>query len=423
MTCTTERHEEARWNLATRIGFRFVFSYFLLPSLLDYGLRLIGLADEYYEMWDDLVYWVAEDILHIQGKVAVLNEGPGLGIGNTVQGWVAFLYYLVLAAVATVIWSVLDRQRLQYGRLHAWLRLLLRLRLASAMIIYGAIKTIPSQMIAPPPLGVLQQRIADIFPNHLLWWTVGASPPFESFSGLAELVGGLLLLLPWTTLLGALVCAADMLFVFMLNMCYDVPVKLYSLQLLAMALFLLAPDLRRLADVFLFNRRVEPARVPPLFARKWLDRVPHVLLLLFCLYSVPGHFKRSAERYRQWHPPRPPLFGLWSVDEFAMDGKEVPKLTDPDRWRWVQVAKPGGLSVERMNGSFELYALDLDPERKTLKLKAQDKPRAELVFRQPDPDVLILEGRLDGRPIRAKLRQSPVLAKRLHWTVRTSVTK
>lgn len=423
MTCMSERHEEARWNLATRIGFRFAFSFFVLPILLGYGLGLIGLADEYYEMWDDLVYWVAEDVLHIQGKVAILDDGPGIGAGNTVQGWVVFLYYLALAAVATVIWSVLDRQRVQYGRLHAWFRLLLRYTLAGTMISYGASKTIPSQMISPPPLGVLGQPIADMFPNHLLWWTVGASPPFESFSGLAELVGGLLLLLPRTTLLGALICAADMLFVFMLNMCYDVPVKLYSLELFVKSLLLLAPDLRRLADVFLFNRRVEPARIPPLFANKWLARVPHVLVLLLCLYSVPVHFKRSAERYRQWHPPRPPLFGLWSVDELAVDGREVPMFTDPDRWRWVQVAKPGGLSVQRMNGSWELYALDLDPERKILKLAVKDKPRAELVFRQPDPDVLILEGRLDGRRLRAKLRQSPALAKRLHWTVRTSVTK
>src|SRR5262249_11361005 len=151
-----------------------------------------------------------------------------------------------------------------------------------------------SQMSAPPPLGVLQRRLGDIFPNHLLWWTVGASPPFERATGLAELLGGALLLLPRTTLLGALISAANLLLVFLLNLCYDVPVKLPSLPLLAMAVILAAPDLRRLADVFLLNRRAEPSRVPPLFQRKGLDRVPHVLLFLFGLYAIQSGLELSA---------------------------------------------------------------------------------------------------------------------------------
>lgn len=42
--------------------------------------------------------------------------------------------------------------------------------------------------------------------------------------------------------------------VVVLNFSYDVPVKLYSSHLLALALFLAAPEFRRLANVFLFNR-------------------------------------------------------------------------------------------------------------------------------------------------------------------------
>jgi len=68
-----------------------------------------------------------------------------------------------------------------------------------------------------------------------------------------------------------LLCAANALTIFLLNMSYDVSVKLPSLNLLVMAVILIAPDLRRLAGVFLFNRRVELARATPLFAHKWLE--------------------------------------------------------------------------------------------------------------------------------------------------------
>jgi len=55
-----------------------------------------------------------------------------------------------------------------------------------------------------------------------------------------------------------------------INFSYDVPVKLYSSHLLLLAVFLILPDLRRLASLLVLNRPTEPARIEPLFQRKWL---------------------------------------------------------------------------------------------------------------------------------------------------------
>jgi hypothetical protein len=100
----------------------------------------------------------------------------------------------------------------------------------------------------------------------LLWTFMGASIPYVIFTGAAEMLGGLLLAARRTTLLGALVCIGVLSNVVMLNFSYDVPVKLYSSHLLLMAVFLAAPDLRRLASLFVWNRRVPPAEQRPLFA-------------------------------------------------------------------------------------------------------------------------------------------------------------
>lgn len=398
----SEKQEEpVRWSLATRIAFRFAFSYFVLYFLLPLlAMCSDFLREKYFDAMDAVVVWADEAFVHAPYGLAF----DARGVSNDPYGWVLFLCYVTLAGVATLVWSVLDRRRVQYARLHPWLRLALRYILAGAMIRYGAIKVIPSQMIAPPPLGVMQQRIGDILSNHLLWWTVGASPSFETATGLAELLGGALLLLPRTTLLGALISAANMLLVFLLNMCYDVPVKLHSLHLMVMAVILVAPDLRRLADVFLFNRRAEPSRVPPLFRNRWLDRVPHVLLFLFGLYSIRSGLELGAERYKMMHPPRPPLYGLWSVEGFSRDGKDVPLYTEPDRWRLVLIQRPGSLGVEQMAGAWKSYELGLDMEKKTMKLGP-----STLSFQQPEKDVLILDGQLEGRRLRAKLRKVPLI--------------
>jgi hypothetical protein len=114
-------------------------------------------------------------------------------------------------------------------------------------------KAVPLQMPFPF-LTRLVEAYGNFSPMGNLWAFVGASRPYESFVGCAEMLGGLLLIVPRTTILGALVSLADLTQVFVLNMTYDVPVKLLSFHLLLMALFLLAPDLRRLCGFFFLSQ-------------------------------------------------------------------------------------------------------------------------------------------------------------------------
>src|SRR5205823_3627054 len=103
--------------------------------------------------------------------------------------------------------------------------------------------------------------------------SIGASMPYQIFTGIVELVGGLLLLAPQTTLLGAMICLASMLQVFILNMTYDVGVKILSLQLALASLVLMAPDFVRLANLFVFNRAADPPDEPELFRTKRANRI------------------------------------------------------------------------------------------------------------------------------------------------------
>lgn len=425
-----------RWNLLQRVAFRFFFSYFalyfamMLPLWrLPFGERVL---EKYVALWLAIVTWVAKSVLQVPYDIYLI-EGGG-GISNTPYGSILFLCYVALAAVATVIWSVLDRRRPHYRLLHQWFRLALRYTLSLIMISYGTLKVIPTQMISPLPLGVLAQRVGDLTRMRLLWIFMGASPTFESFTGMAELGGAVLLLFPRTTFLGALVCAGNLLTVFTLNMCYDVHVKLHAFHLLFMAVLLAAPGLPRLAAVLLGNGRVEPAEPPPpLFANKWLNRAPHVLLCLFGCYLLVMGFDRAWTRYQESHPPRPPLYGVWRVEEMVVDGQEVP-YTEAGRWRFAYFQNPGGLSIEPMLGARLLYELDLGLESKTMKLarlelddqgqpvtdaqgeaKKAEAGRAVLTFTEPDEDVLVLDGQLDGRPVRVKLHKMALIRRAFRW--------
>src|SRR5262249_1942181 len=156
---------------------------------------------------------------------------------------------------------------------------------------------------------------------------MGASVGYNVFCGGGEMLGGLLLTARRTTLLGALVCVGVLGNVVMLNFCYDVPVKLFSTHLLAMAVFLILPDLGRLANLFVFNRPVEPADVRPLFVRPWLNRATLIFRTLLVLAWTGGFLFFSYQARSQLAPgSRPPLYGIWNVEEFEVDGEARPPL-------------------------------------------------------------------------------------------------
>jgi uncharacterized membrane protein YphA (DoxX/SURF4 family) len=429
-----ERTSEVRWNLAQRVGFRFLFSYLILFFLTGQEIGLIPfstpLVERYTKLWYGIAVWTARHLLHTQYDFPMNGEGSG----DTTFQWILLPCYLALAAAATILWSVLDRKRLHYKKLYAWLRLLLRFTLATAMITYGLVKVIPNQMPSPRSFTLLQ-RVGQLTPMRLLWTLMGASPAFQTFTGLAELLAGILLLVPRTVLLGSLICVADMTMVFMMNMGYDVPVKIMSFHYLIMGVLLVAPDLRRLADLFLFNRPVEAAEIRPLFTRKRLDQAVQILFIGFGLYMIGTNIIEGIERYSDRNPPQPPLYGIWSVEEMAIDGKDVP-LATADRWRWMTLERPGEMRLELATGTRENYMMKLDAAAKRMTLTRyqkdpQGKPllnaagrpqkdpnwRGDLSFNEPETDVLVLDGILDGHRTHTKLAKMPLIGKGFHWVL------
>jgi hypothetical protein len=419
------REREPSWTLAQRVAFRFVFSYFVL--YMNGMIGLIPFSDavlrKYSALWYPVVVWVGKDVLHLRQDIYRLGEIEG--ISNTAYGTVLFFCYLAVAALAAGVWSALDRRRQSYERLNAWFRYFLRFTLAMAMIRYGAIKILPSQMASPPPLGLLTQRLGDFSRMRLLWLFTGSSPVYESLVGCAEMLGALLLLFRRTTLLGALVCAANLTMVVILNFCFDVHVKLYSMHLLFTALLLAAPDLRRLADLLLFNRRVEPREERPLFANRRLDWFSRVLLIAFGLYAVGTGFSYAWETHDRFHPPEPPLYGVWTVEEITVNGKEASspddrpddQPADPERWRTLLFQRTGALRVEKANGSWESFDLDLNPRQRRMRLGKDRHWRARFTFTEPEEDALVLDGQLDGKPARIRLSRMALTREAFHWFV------
>jgi hypothetical protein len=355
------------WCLGTRIAFRFCVVYFGLFCLtfaqitFAFAGALAGLLPDGAVIWqqvalEPLTRWFGRTVF---GVDAVLT--PGSGSGDQAAIWVYVACLLTVAGLVTVAWSVLDRRRGRYPRLAAWFTVFLRVCLGGQMLFYGFAKLIPTQMPSPP-LAALVEPFGNLSPMAVLWLQVGTSHPYEMALGAVEVLAGALLFVPKTATLGAVVSLAGTGQIFLLNMTYDVPVKILSFHLVLMSAFLLAPNARRLVDVVVLGRGVGPERRPALFDSPRRNRLAAVGQALLGVWVLTGCVVLGLQTWRTFGDGRakPDLYGIWHVTEFSVDGTpRPPLLTDEIRWERVVFDQPGVLTYQLMNGDLVDVAADI----------------------------------------------------------------
>jgi hypothetical protein len=412
----------AAWSLPTRLGFRFAFVYLVLNSFPGILISLPGMST--ISIWYDTlcqkaVIWTAAHVLRFSQPLQF-----NLFASDSLERNIQNLLVVVIATVAMLMWSVLDLKRREHSYLYQWLRLYVRLTLGAALLGYGAIKVIKAQF-PDPFLWRLLQPFGDSNPGGLLWTWMGYSKAYNLFTGLVEMAGGALVMVPRLATLGSLLCLGAMTNVFMLNIGYDVTVKLYSLNLLLMAGFLLLPDMQRLGNIFILNRPGEPVVAPPLFRRRWMNAGMLAVQLFVLVYCAGLFLSQAYQTNTQFgdDAPPPPLYGIYAVDEFVVDGQPRPPLfTDDLRWRRFIFDRFNLVGIEPANRPIERYRQNLDLTAKMLQLSktnGDSKWKASFTVDTPSRGLVTLDGVMDGKRIKAKLRKLdmtfPLYSRGFHW--------
>ncbi|QEH34631.1 hypothetical protein OJF2_31720 [Aquisphaera giovannonii] len=371
---------------------------------------------------DDACVWAGRRALGVEVII------QPTGSGDTMRAYVGVALAAAIAAVAAPLWTVAVRlvrgkwpESDPDARLHVIVRVLVRFFLCEMFLGYGFAKVFPVQFAGPSPMR-LAQPLGQMSPMGLLWTFMGFSPPYQMFTGAVEVVAGILLTTRRTTLLGSLVGLAAMTQIFLLNMCFDVPVKLYSFHYLMMTATLLAPDLPRLARVFLFGEAVPAMALPRLFRRTGLDRASRAFRTLLVIAMILG---QALGSYEQWGRVNAgdaaPVAGLWEPVSMEVDGKE-PDESDPMRWRSLDFSSRRILRLAGPKPPNLGYSVTWEPAARTFTLTRFNRPEWSATFHysSPEADRLELEGSMDGKAIRATLRRAAekeheLTSRGFHW--------
>lgn len=403
MILTREKKEE--WNLMNKIGFRFLFIYFSF-----YCFCLIGSG-----LFKPLVYWVGKSIL----KISYDFSSKGYGSGDTTYQYILLLIILFTAVFGTIIWSVFDKRK-SYTQLAYAFSLLLRLTLVFFLFIYGFIKVFHLQMI-PPTYSRLLENIGEMSPMGLAWTFMGYSKAYSIFAGASEVLAGILLVSRRLQSLGAIMVIAVMGNVFIMNMAFDIPVKIFSFHLLLMGTVLFLYNSKRFVTAVVLQKQVANEDAYPDLSkqsRKVIRIVKAIItFLVIGLFSLSG-----ISRVNSYHKMTNPILkGAWEVHYFEKNGVEQPPLlTDAERWRYLIIEFKDRATILNMNRKMQTYTFTVDTVSKSLHFKERDSETKQRFNYTNTKYTLDIKGQFKGDSLSIKFRRKDdsdflLTSRGFHW--------
>ena len=344
------------------------------------------------------------------------------GSGDTSYDYVLLLFSIIFSVILAIVWSIIDHKRKSYNQLYYWLLVLVRCYVAFTLINYGMYKVIKLQF-PYPSLSRLTQAYGDSSPMGLAWTFLGYSKGYNIFMGVIE-ISSVLLLFRRTMIIGAFLSLAASVHVMSMNYFYDVPVKILSTALVVMCLFILAPYLKKILTFFLTGNAVSLNIIEaPTYRKKWLFYSLYTFKYGVILYSTAllvNELIKAQSLYGDL-AKKPPLYGIYNVEEFTLNGiDQAPLTTDTVRWRELIIQRLDNARIKKMNDSVDQVSFKVDTFLHQIKFKQGNNVESSLNYRLSGNQILLLKGTIasDSVSIRLKkvdLKKYKLIHRKFNW--------
>lgn len=407
---------EHREGLVHPVAGRFIGSYLVLYGLFNgngatFPLSLVARNGEPPAWAIAPGRWISHGaalLFRVHTESMPTDNGDGLG------DWLLVLGMLCLSIVATSVWCALSRGR--HGRDGwpelPWLFAGLRFVLAGNVSAYAFWKVIPVQFSQLDPT-MYFHTYGQASPMGLLWMFMGVSPAYEMFAGWMELLGAAMLLFRRTALAGSLLLLVVLGNVVVLDLAFDVNVKICIIHLWLMAFATAWPSFGRLVKVVVLHRAAPAIALGPPSSRS-ISLAKGVFVVAVVGTQLPG----AIVVYREHRDgrPLPRLAGAYDVAEMRRDGAVVmPLLTDASYWEHVAFGRPGAV-VYLVSGKQRRFTLTADDDGPVHLAADESSLTAEALS---DGGVQ-LAGTLDGVPTTIRLAPTVpanelLVSRGFHW--------
>lgn len=291
--------------------------------------------------------------------------------------------------------------------------------LSLVLLKYGLDKVFKSQFYIPEP-NTLYSRLGQLDKDILFWSSMGTSRLYNIITGSIEVLAAVLLFFRRTRLAGILLSVIILVQVVVINFSFDISVKVFSLFLLSISLYLFGPYAQR-ACIFLFSgKNGMPAQQATGVTVKNVFLKTFLKSLLAGLILLEGFYLCFRDRnFNDDTIARPLLHGAYTVESVVQNNDTLQQQAFPFKQFFIH--RNGYFIFQLSDDKMQDYHLAYDTANQLLLLEDYQKNRTAVsYYYNPADSILEIAYSSAGKNfvIAAKARNwrnLPLLNDSFHW--------
>lgn len=391
-------------------------SFFLLLCIffIPFPFNLVSFQLPVTDMiFGKLIAWLSSNIFGIQLVTTKVYS-------DSISMYLLVLILFILSIVLVLFMYFFKRSIRQWNTFYKIAYSICCYYLALQLLKYGFGKVFKEQFYLPEP-NTLYTPIGQVSKDLLYWSTIGTSYSYNIFTGLIEVLAGALLFFNRTRLLGLLVSFLVLVQIIAVNFSFDISVKLYSLFLFLLNIYLLVPYFPKLYYFFWLHQQLPEQSVQEKIV-KWKYPFVNVfgkcLIMGLILLEVLYPFIKT-NNYNDDLVERPYLHGAYEVEQVISGSDTIPVTSSPVKRFFIH--RNGYIIFQNQQDEMQDYKLTYDTMMHQLLLQDYQLRNTKLnyLYHQQD-NILTLqyfklgkEYQLVGKELAWK--RLPVLRKDFHW--------
>lgn len=345
---------------------RFILIYLVL-YIYPYGFEYImELTPDDISFWTPITTWFGETFLGWEFNPKRLMKGF-----DSKYDYSRFLLIAILSILIAFIWGFL-RGRFQRIPVKSWIITIIRYHVGLTLILYGLAKVLVLQF-GEMDLLTLEGKMGSFTGMGFLWKFMSYSPFYTAATGYVEVIGGLLLLFRGTTFLGSLISFIAMVNVVIIDIGYDVSVKMFAIHLLLMVFVLVAYNTRRILQFSLNRTNITPVKYESLIPSRF-RKLQYGLKAGIILYFAISQFYFQGKRVdrRNTQNEAPSLTSVYFVNDQTANGIPLNDDYFPEELKWKAIFINGSsylknsLVIENKEGRRRYFSTKTDTVNKTI---------------------------------------------------------
>ena len=341
---------------------------------------------------------------------------------DTVAMYVLVLLLFVIAVIISLALMKIKKWALCRDKTFAFIYRLLCYYLALQLLKYGVDKIFKNQFYLPEP-NTLYTPMGRIPKDLLYWSSMGTSHFYNVFLGSMETLAALFILIKRTRLFGLLLSFFIMINVVAVNFGFDISVKLFSLLLLFLTIYLLTPYIKSLYEFFFTRRTVagkQATGAAALIQNRFLSACLKWFTAGIIFLEVFYPFIKKGN-YNGDKTARPYMHGAYEVTQYIAGADTLEPVSFPVKRFFIH--KDSYMIFQDREEEMTDYKLsyDIDKYEYVLTDYQLHKTTVHINYNKAD-SVLILQYSKDGKAFllagkALNWRKLPAVRSSFHWTV------